>query len=333
MKKLILCVLVLMLFATPAMAAFPEKSIQGHIMWGAGGSTDSVSRITASLAQEYLGQSIIMQNRTGAAGAVATTYVYNQKPDGYNILFGAENPTVYKVTGITEIDYEQFEPIMLFMDAGGVVVVSKDSPYNDYKSLIEAIKGGKKIKFGSTGTGGLSLVANAMVEKIHGIKLGTTVEFDGEAGAITALMGGHIDAIIVGLLSASSFIQSGAIKGLTMIAYDRVPSIKDIPSVVEIYPEYKSYLPCGTFFGAFVKKGTPKATLDKLQDAFKKAYNDPKFDEFANKIGGMKLGYTGDKAKEYIAKSRSVRSWLLYESGGAKFSPEKFGIPSPIASK
>jgi len=106
--------------------------------------------------------------------------------------------------------------------------------------------------------------------------------------------------------------------------------VKDVPTVVEAYPgKYDSYLPWGAFFGVFLRKGSPKEALDKLQDAFLKSYNEPKFTEFANTMGGVKLGLTGDAARAYIEQNKSVSAWLLYDAGGAKFSPEQFNIPRP----
>lgn len=79
----------------------------------------------------------------------------------------------------------------------------------------------------------------------------------------------------------------------------------------------------------FVRKGTSQEVVNVLQSAFMKAYEDPKFDEFARTMGGVKLGLTGNDAVQYIRQNQSVSAWLLYDAGGAKSSPEQFGIPRP----
>ncbi|MGI6784019.1 MAG: Bug family tripartite tricarboxylate transporter substrate binding protein [Aminivibrio sp.] len=328
MRKFAVALCLIVVLAGAAWAAYPEKNIQGYVMWGAGGALDNVSRAIAPIAQEHLGKTIILQNRTGATGAIATTFVANQPADGYSILFGAENPNLYKVTDLSKIDYDDFEPAFLMMANVGVVVVAKDSPYKSYKDLIEAAASGKSITMGSTGPGGLPYVAATMIEKIHGVKF-NKMQFDGEGPCITALMGGHIDAVPVGLLAAASFIQSGSISGLAMISSDRVDSVPEVPAVTEVYEEYAPYLPWGAFFGAFVKKGTPADVISVLTGAFEKAFKDPRFEEFAKTMGGVKLGIAGEEAKKYIAQNKSVAAWLLYDAGGAKFSPEEFGIPRP----
>ncbi len=328
MRKLTVALVVLFLFAGSAFAAYPEKNIQGYIMWGAGGAMDNVARAITPMAQEHLGKTIIMQNKTGATGAIATTFVANQPADGYTLLFGAENPNLYKVTGLSQIDYDQFDPVFLMMGNVGVVVVPKDSPFKTYKDLIEAAASGKTVTVGSTGPGGLPYVATTMIEKIHGVKF-NKVQFDGEGPCLTALMGGHIDAVAVGLLAAASHIKAGSVNGLAMISKERIPGLDSVPAVTEIYEQYGPYLPWGAFFGVFVKKGTPKEAYDALQAAYQKAYEDPKFDDFAKNMGGVKLGLTGDKAREFIKQNQSVSAWLLYDAGGAKFSPEEFGIKRP----
>ena len=327
--RVLLAVMVLASFAGCAFAAYPEKAIQGVVMWGAGGALDNVSRAVSPVAGEALGKTIIMQNKTGATGAIALTTVANLPADGYNLLFGAENPNLYKVTGLSPLDYDQFDPVILLMANVGVVIVPNDSPYQTYEDLIVASKEGKPIKMGSTGPGGLPYVATNMIQRIHDVKF-NLIQFDGEGPAVTAIMGKHLDAVAVGLLSASTYINGGSVRALAVISKERIDCVKDVPAVTEIYKtEYNDYLPWGAFFGVFVKKGTPQEAFDKLQEVFLKAYNEPKFSEFADTMGGVRLGLTGQDALDYIAQNKSVSAWLLYDAGGAKKSPEEFGIPRP----
>jgi len=331
MKKTIfqvIAVITLVLCASAAYASYPERNINGIIMWGAGGVMDSVSRAIAPVVEKELGRSIIMQNKTGASGAIAATFVKNAKPDGYNILFGAENPNIYKIMGLSMIDYDEYEPIYIMMSNVAVVVTGADSPYRTYKDFIEAAAV-KRIKLGSTGPGGLPYVATSMIRAIHkGIEF-NLVQFDGEGPAITALMGGHIDVFPVSLVSAAEFIKGGKLRALAIMDERRSPNFKDVPTVIEAYGEYQKYLPWGAFYGAFVRKDTPADIIDKLKGAFAKAYKDPKFTDFMERTGGIPVGLTGDAAKQYIARNKSVACWLMQNAGAAKKSPAEFGIPEP----
>ena len=96
--------------AAPALAEFPEKDLQGVIQWGAGGSTDTVMRAVTPHAEAALGEDIVMTNKTGGVGAIATKFVMASKADGYTLLMGAENPQLYKVMGLGDVDYSDFIP-------------------------------------------------------------------------------------------------------------------------------------------------------------------------------------------------------------------------------
>lgn len=110
--KILAAILALLISGGAAAAAYPEKNIQGIVMWGAGGALDNVSRAVAPVASAALGKTVIMQNKAGATGAIAAIAVANAPADGYTVLFGAENPNLYKVTGLSQIDYDNFDPII-----------------------------------------------------------------------------------------------------------------------------------------------------------------------------------------------------------------------------
>ena len=116
--------------------AYPTKNIQGSIMWSAGGVCDTISRAAGLVAQEELGQSIVFTNRAGSGGGVSTAYVNAQAADGYELLFGAENPQIAKVMGTSELDYDDFYPICLLTNSYGGIFVAKDSKYQTLEDLI-----------------------------------------------------------------------------------------------------------------------------------------------------------------------------------------------------
>ncbi|MCE5202470.1 MAG: tripartite tricarboxylate transporter substrate binding protein [Synergistaceae bacterium] len=331
MKKLFVLFIALVLVTiavSSGFAAYPDKNIQGYIQWGAGGGMDGVARALSPLAEKYLGKAIILQNKTGASGAVATTFVANQPADGYSLLYAAENPATYRVLGLSPLSFNDFEPIILAVEGAVVVCVNPDTPYKTFKDLVEAAKKNSKIKMGTSGTGGLPYVAGAMMKSIHGISF-NYIQFDGDGPGATALMGGHVDVMPLALSTSVEYIRAGRLRGLAVLRTKRVPQLPDVPAITEIYPEYKKYLPWGPFYGVFVKKGTPNDIVEKLTDAFTKAYNEPRFTEFVNNSGGFKLGLTGDKAKVFLKNFESTASWLIYNAGGAKKSPAEFKIPEP----
>ncbi|GHS95473.1 ABC transporter substrate-binding protein [Synergistales bacterium] len=330
MRKMLagLAVALLVFAAGDAFAAYPEKNIQGYIMWGAGGGTDGFARAATPIAETNLGATVILQNKTGAAGAIATTLVLSQPADGYNLLYAAENPATYRILGLSDYSFNDLEPIIIPIEGTVVICVAPETPYKTIQDLVEASKGDSKIKMGSSGIGGLPYVASAMMKSIHGSGF-NFIQFDGDGPGATALMGGHIDVMPLALSTSSEYVRGGRLRALAVLRTERVPQLPDVPAITEIYPEYSKFLPWGPFYGVFVKKGTPADVVNALTDAFLKASNDERFDTFAKNSGGIKINLTGDAAKEYLAKFESTASWLVYNSGGAKKSPAEFKIPEP----
>jgi len=311
-----------------AFAEYPEKNLQGIIMWGAGGGMDGVARSITPIAEQFLGKTVIMQNKVGATGAIATTQVVNSPADGYNLLYAAENPAIYRILGLSTLSFHDLEPIIIPIEGTVVICVNPDTPYKTMKDLVEATKTNKKIKMATSGTGGLPYVAGAMMKMIHDADF-NYIQFDGDGPGATAVMGGHADVMPLALSTSVEYIKGGRLRGLAVLRTERVPQLPDVPAITEIYPDYGKYLPWGPFYGVFVKKGTPADVVAKLTDSFLKAANDERFKEFANNSGGKLINLTGDDAKTYLTKFESTASWLIHTAGGSKKSPEEFGIPKP----
>lgn len=311
--------------------AYPEKDIQGAIMWAAGGACDNVVRGVTPYLQDEMDTTIVLTNRAGAAGGISMQYVHEQPADGYNILFGAENPQVAKVMGTSELDYSNFIPINIFCTSAGVVVVDKDSPYNTIEELVDAILANPgKINAGTTGPGGLPQVLVSMMESIHGTKANTVV-FDGEGPCVTALMGGHIDYTAVTVSACAEQIRAGEVKALAVM-YDSpltAEGLTDIPVITDVYADYDKYMPWGPFYGAFVREDTPQEVVDYLTEHFDVVMQKPEITEILENLGTIPVNLSGDEAREFVDSYRSTTSWLLYEAGATQNSPEDFGIAKP----
>ncbi len=309
-------------------AAYPEKNLQGLIMWGAGGGTDNFARAVTPLVEKHLGQTIILQNKTGASGADRHDARGPLARDGYTLLFGAENPANYRVLGLSPLSFHDLEPITIAVEGAVVICVNPETPFTTMQELVEAAKAEKKIRMATSGVGGLPYVAGAMMKNIHGTDF-NYIQFDGDGPGATAVMGGHADVMPLALSTSVEYIRSGRLRGLAVLTTKRVPQLPDVPAITEIFPEYEQYLPWGPFYGVFVKKGTPADIVAKLSDAFVKAMNEPRFEEYVKNSGGFKNGATGEDAVNFLAKFEATASWLIFNAGGAKHSPAEFGIPEP----
>ncbi len=320
----------LALSATAAVAEYPEKEIQGIIQWGAGGSTDTVMRSVTPHAEEVLGGSVVMQNMTGAVGAIALNHVAGASADGYTLLMGAENPMLYKIMGLGDKDYGEFIPINILARGTPILVANKDAPFDDYAGMMEHIKANPgEVRFGATGPGGLPSVITAMINTVEGELDVIAVPYDGDGPALTALQGGAIDVMPAVLGAAIEGIRAGNMKPLAVFdvaANDKLPGV---PAVTEFNDGYSTYLPWGPFFGVFAPKGTPDDVVAKLSDAFAAGVEHPDFVALMENRGFTLMGIAADEAEEFLSKWQQGTAWLLQDAGLTKASPEEFGIARP----
>ncbi|MGY4748396.1 tripartite tricarboxylate transporter substrate binding protein [Pannonibacter sp. Q-1] len=328
-KTLIGAALALGLAVVPALAEYPDKEIQGIIQWGAGGSTDTVMRAVTPHAEKALGGKIIMQNVTGGVGALALNMVEAGDADGYTILFGAENPLLYKVMKLGEKDYSDFTPINVLARGIPILVARPDAPFNTFQEMIAYINANPKaVKFGSTGPGGLPSVVTAMINQKTPIDV-TFVPYDGDGPALTALQGGAIDVMPAVLGAAVENIKAGTMKPIALFDVEPTPALPDVPTIVSTNPEFAELLPWGPFFGIFVKKGTPDDVVAKLVAAYQEGAKNEDFLKLMDSRGFKMMSYSGAEAEDFLSKWQSTTSWLVWEAGLAKASPEEFGIPKP----
>lgn len=321
--------LALVLGSGAALADYPTKEIQGIIQWGAGGSTDTVARAVTPHAEKVLGGTIVMQNLTGGVGAIALNKVAEDPADGYTILFGAENPLLYKVMKLGEKDYGDFTPINLLARGTPILVARPDAPFNTFPEMVAYINANPKaVKFGSTGPGGLPSVVTAMINAKTPIDV-TFVPYDGDGPALTALMGGAVDVMPAVLGAAIENIKAGKMKPIAVFSTDTVPQLPDAPTIVSTNPEFGDFLPWGPFFGVFVKKGTPDDVVAKLTAAYAEATKNPDFVALIEGRGFTMMSISGAEAEAFLKEWQSRTTWLIHGAGLTKASPEEFGIPKP----
>ena len=282
---------------------YPPKEMSGIIQWGAGGGTDSLMRPLAVLAQDILSTNIILTNKEGGTGSVATQYVYDQEADGSVLLMGAENPAIYDKLGISDLTYDNFECVFLIGDETTGVVVGKDSPYGSLTEIVEAAKGGTEVKLATTGEGGLPWEVAAMITGITGAEC-TQVPYSSDASAKAAVLSGECDFTISKVQMGYQEYKSGDYKWLCMLSKEPVDLMSDVPLITAEYPEFEELLPWGPFYGVFVKEGTDPDIVKILSNAFSKAYADSSYKTMLGYFYINPLGYTGDEAKEYISNWR-----------------------------
>ena len=311
-------------------ADYPARPINGVIAWGAGGGTDTASRLMTPIAEKILGQPVILANKPGATGVIATQAVHSVAADGYTVLFHAENPQLYQVLGLSQLSYDDFEPAILSVQGSTVIVVQKDSPIKSYDDLIKAAKANPgKLSIGTSGVGGQPWVTSMLLKKVEGVTF-NPVAFQGDGPLVTALLGKQLDVSGLAVGIASQYIRSGDVRALAVMNSKPNAALPDVPHITQLNPAFnESMKASGFFYGAFVKKETPQSVINKLSETYKLALNDSKFQDYAKTNGLDVIGLSGKEAREFLNTWRSQMSWLIYDAGAGKESPEKFGIAKP----
>ncbi|WP_394426558.1 tripartite tricarboxylate transporter substrate binding protein [Vreelandella stevensii] len=312
-----------------ALADYPERNIQGTIQWGAGGATDNVIRSLTPHVEEILGTSVILTNRAGGTGVIGMNHVMRQRPDGYNLLFGAENPQLYPLMGLADFTYDDMHTVNIIGQGLVVIATHPNSPFETFEELLAyANDNPGELRMGGTGAGGLPSTIHAMINAVGDLDV-RTVTFAGDGPGVTALLGEHIDFMPLSLSAVAEQIRGGRLKGLAVLNAEELDSLPGVPPITEALPEIESFLPWGPFWGVFVHQDTPDDIKATLEEAYEQAVASDGFQEFLTNFGGEPLNLNGEEAQQYLDSWQSVTAWSMFDAEAVETSPEELGIPRP----
>jgi tripartite-type tricarboxylate transporter receptor subunit TctC len=247
---------------------------------------DLTARPVAAALEKALKNPVGVVNKTGAAGAVGMQFVATSKPDGYTLLLALSSISI-----IPEADklfnrppaftVDQFAPIALISADPTILVVPADKPWKTAKDFLEdARKRPGQISYSSSGIYGTLHMAMALLEHAAGVKL-RHVPHAGAGPALTAILGGHVDALASGPAVVLPHIKAGKLRPLAGWGDRRVAALPDVPTFKELgYPEAEFYI----WAGLFAPKGTPEAVLARLRTAVREAVNEPDFRNAMDKL-------------------------------------------------
>jgi tripartite-type tricarboxylate transporter receptor subunit TctC len=263
---------------------FPSKPLRFIVIVAPGGSADGVARLVAERLVPRLNQPVIVENRPGAGGNIATQFVAKAPPDGYTLLVTANNhtinPSLFANAGYA---IDDLTPVALMMEGPSVIAVPADSRFNRLQDLIEeARRRPGAISYGSAGTGIPSHIAGEMLKQAAGIDL-THVAYRGSGPSIADAVGGHLPVVIASLVAAMPHILSGKLKPLAVTSAQRWPSAPDIPTAAEAgLPGYVHM----TWIGLFAPKDVPAAIVARLNEEVQSVLWQPEMRERIARLGG-----------------------------------------------
>jgi tripartite-type tricarboxylate transporter receptor subunit TctC len=312
------CLLASLLSMLPAVAAaqagYPVKPVRLVVGQAPGGATDVVARLVAPKLSEQLGQSVVVENRTGAAGSIGAAFVAKSPPDGYNLLVVSSsyaiNPSLYKELPFDPV--KDLVPVSLIAEAPFLLVVHPSLPARSVKELVAFAKARPgALNFGSGGNGSSGHLAGEMFKYLAGVDL-VHVPYKGAGPALVDVIAGQIHLTFGSVLSSLGHVKTGRLRALAVTGARRSSGAPDLPTMAEA--GVKSYQTT-TWYGLLAPAGTPAPIVARLSGAMKSAVE---AQEVRNKIltdGAEPEGSTPESFQKHLAAEMARAREVIQRAG------------------
>jgi tripartite-type tricarboxylate transporter receptor subunit TctC len=279
---------------------YPARQISIVVPIGTGGTPDVVARLVAGKMAETIGQPVVVLNRVGAGGIIATELVAKAAPDGYTLLLSgapqlAINPAMYKKVPYDPI--KDFAPVTLAVTGPLFLVVNAAVPVRSVKELIDYAKN-NRVLYASGGAGSVHHLGMEMLRSLAGVEM-THVPYKGVVQTIPAILAGEITTMLVALPAAQPHLKSGKLRMLAVSEAERTPLMPDVPTIAESgVPGYD----ITTEMGFVAPAGTPKEVIDKLNREIVAALRSPDVGPQLTRLG---INPAGTSPEQYANKIRA----------------------------
>jgi tripartite-type tricarboxylate transporter receptor subunit TctC len=296
-----------------AQGAYPDRPINVIVAAPPGGGTDIVARLYAEHLNRELGQQVIIDNRGGGNGNIATALVAKAKPDGYTLLmqysaYHSANPAMIKELNWSPKD---LTGVAIGSIAPQLIVVPKKVPANDLKSFIAYAKERPgKLNYASFGPGSVAHIGGVMLNRIAGLDL-VHVPYKGAGPATADIVAGQVEMMFVSPPSVAGHIRSGSLKALALAADQRLPSFPDVPTTAE------ACLPgllLHAWYGLFAPMGTAQPIIDKLNAAMRKVAKLDVVKQRSTELGTTLRDWTPAEFDAFVAEEGKVWAKLIHDN-------------------
>jgi len=307
----------------------PDKPIKLIVPWGAGGSTDQVTRVCAGELESALGQKIVVVNQPGASGSIGTKNTLDAPRDGYTWTSGAAKDLgTYQVLGMIDTSIRDWH-LFLNISLPQVVAVRSDSPYKTFDDLLAAFKAKPgKITVSSAGINSAGHSGIETIKKYTGISY-KHITYDGGNPAVIAVVAGEAEVVTQLSSEETDMLKAAKLRALAVLD-DNPLSIKgygDVPPITKWITEFKG---APIYFGVFIPKGVPDDVIQTLGNAWDNVIlKSDRLKEYAAGRGAVFAPSWGDEAQKRAFPKIQEDAWLKWDSGQAKVKPDTVGIPKP----
>jgi tripartite-type tricarboxylate transporter receptor subunit TctC len=268
--------------------SFPSRSVHIFVPYPAGGGVDVLTRTLGDVVSKQWGQSVVVENRPGAGGIIASQAVATSPPDGYTLIMVASghatNPFLYPK--IPYDTFKDFTPISLLASSPNILLVRADSPFKTVADVIATAKAKPaSLSFAHAGTGTSTHLAGELLKSLARIDL-NAIPYKGGAPAINDLLGGQIPLSFNNGPESVGQLQAGTLRALAVTTADRAPFLPDVPSMSESVPGCDT----GVWWGLLGPANMPPDVLAKLSHDFVAALNTDAVKERLSKLGALPIG-------------------------------------------
>jgi tripartite-type tricarboxylate transporter receptor subunit TctC len=297
-----------------AQADWPNRTIRWIVAFAAGGAADTAARSLAAEMQEALGQSIVIENRTGGNAVVAATATLQSPRDGYTFLVDAANQLTNPVL-VRDLPFDYltaFTPVTQISSFPQVIAVKHDFPARDLAEFVElARRRPGQISVGTPPAAGMAHLALASFEHRAGIRL-MHAPYRGGADAARDIMAGSVDAVLITTSSIRPPVSSGRARVLAVTSLQRVPSLPDVPTIAESgFPGFD----LNDWNGLFAGAGTPHAVIERMAAAAGVAVRSPAVRARMDPAGAIMIGNTPEAFATWLAAQRNAAAEVIRIAG------------------
>src|SRR6202795_698868 len=281
-----------------AQSPFPSKPVHIFVPYAAGGGVDVLARTLGEVVSRRWGQPVVVENRPGAGGVVASQALVTSPPDGYTLIVVASghatNPFLYPK--IPYDTFKDFAPISLLASSPNILLVRADSPFKTLGDMIAQARAKPgSLSFGHAGTGTSTHLAGELLKSLARIDL-NAIPYKGGAPSINDLLGGQIPMSFNNGPESVGQLEAGTVGALAVTTASRAPFLPDVPSMAETVPGYDTEV----WWGLLGPAGMPADLVEKLAHDFVAALNTDSVKQRLTKLGASPIGSTSRQFDEKI---------------------------------
>lgn len=294
---------------------YPDKPIRLVVPLSPGGSGDVLGRIVADALTHRLGQTVVVENKPGAAATIGANYAAKARPDGYTLFFSPPDSASVAAAVRPKLPYripEDFAFIARIASSPEVMTVNAKLPIHNLKELIAYAKANPgKLRYGSVGVGSSNHLLTVWFANAVGIEM-VHVPYDGGGAATTALLGGFIDLFVAIPLAMKSYLDSGALRALATTGATRTAVLPDVPTLVESgLPDFVVTI----WFGVMAPADTPEPVQATLRKATADIMQEPSVVARIRQIGQDPDYLAGDAFRSFVVKETALWKAVAEKAG------------------